>query len=406
MSVVTNLLLYVTDPWKDAVRLAELDDFFKFTYRRALVSIHDETLPSLWYGGNKAFEAELRVGALNHLDLEAFVEHLRGIDWASGVVQLILREQEDDHFRVVTVQERTPLAPHAGGKLHVILARRAPGESAVLVLAKQEDFCAAQFYLVKSQQVGDRWFACSAEIHVYGEARPYFESVEREVGVEDEGAFLLYPQDEPREVAPGEVFVGIEGSHDEDVYLDLAALDGPCVYGHEGTCKRSEASMRGGYLIEDTSWSHLFGRAEFADDWSLEQVVSECMKEWEPYSGQPGYRAAEHTLQDVPERNGYVLWTVRQRFFEDGGEVSDEGLAAPEHVLVGWSIQEMSLPDGHGWLYTPYSERGASDHLGFACPLEYLDVVKEPEDKEARSWRRQVRYHWSRSKGRAPASNW
>jgi hypothetical protein len=48
------------------------------------------------------------IGAFNHLDLDALVKHLRTIDWPyPGDIQLIVREQEEDRFRIINIFEKT-----------------------------------------------------------------------------------------------------------------------------------------------------------------------------------------------------------------------------------------------------------------------------------------------------------
>jgi hypothetical protein len=104
MSVVTNLIVSLPlaserDPrrWIDRVNAF-------FTDERPLVYVDDPALPSHWYGGSKYLEADLLIGACNYLDLDAFMAHLRGIEWEEPErVQVIVKEQDDDGFRILTL---------------------------------------------------------------------------------------------------------------------------------------------------------------------------------------------------------------------------------------------------------------------------------------------------------------
>lgn len=54
-----------------------------------------------WYGGSKALENPILVGAFNHLDLFRFLSHVAAIDWEEpDRVQVMAAEQEDGQYAV------------------------------------------------------------------------------------------------------------------------------------------------------------------------------------------------------------------------------------------------------------------------------------------------------------------
>ena len=107
MSVVTNAILHmgVLDQEEEPELLKEVNFFFS-DGRRGFVLVDDPSLPSGWYGGSKMLECSLAIGAFNHLDLNALLAHLREVDWPTDqrdLVQLIVKEQNDDSFRIINV---------------------------------------------------------------------------------------------------------------------------------------------------------------------------------------------------------------------------------------------------------------------------------------------------------------
>jgi hypothetical protein len=109
MSIVTNAILHLGGKAADGKSLiAEVNRFFEEDDGTGFVLVDNERLPRGWYGGGKMLEAWLAIGAFHQLDLDALVEHLRTIDWPyPGDVQLIVREQEEDRFRMINVFEET-----------------------------------------------------------------------------------------------------------------------------------------------------------------------------------------------------------------------------------------------------------------------------------------------------------
>lgn len=111
MSNVTNVIftpgLLDEDYEPDQQRIQKLNEFF--TDQRGFVDADDESLPCGWYGGAKMLEATLLIGAFNYLDLEGLIEHIRGIQWEDPeCVQLIVKEQEEDRFKIINVFDDLP----------------------------------------------------------------------------------------------------------------------------------------------------------------------------------------------------------------------------------------------------------------------------------------------------------
>ncbi len=105
MSLVTNVILHI--PLGDDEGLPRvIGQVNTFLAPQSLVSVEDPSLPHHWYGGGKFLETNLYLGAINYLDLDGFVAHLRRIPWGEdicGEVQLIVMEQHDEGFRVIDI---------------------------------------------------------------------------------------------------------------------------------------------------------------------------------------------------------------------------------------------------------------------------------------------------------------
>jgi hypothetical protein len=107
VSDVTNLILIFSttetdlremDPALD--RLVAVNQFFDEGF--GLVSVHDARLPNAWYGGSKHLETEIAIGAMNHLDLDAFLNHVRSVEWAYPyAVQVVVQGQQEWKFRLI-----------------------------------------------------------------------------------------------------------------------------------------------------------------------------------------------------------------------------------------------------------------------------------------------------------------
>lgn len=65
-----------------------------------------ESIDPIWQGRGKSLECNVYVGAYNRLELDEFVEHLRGIEWSSPeFIQLFVKDQEDMEFRLIRIVE-------------------------------------------------------------------------------------------------------------------------------------------------------------------------------------------------------------------------------------------------------------------------------------------------------------
>jgi hypothetical protein len=91
MSVVTDcILMYDLEPWDDHLVLDQINAFF--TVVRGFVHV-DATDGGKWYGGTKALQANVAIGAFNHLNLDGLLQHIRNnvewgeVEWAQLCVQ-------------------------------------------------------------------------------------------------------------------------------------------------------------------------------------------------------------------------------------------------------------------------------------------------------------------------------
>jgi hypothetical protein len=82
-------------------KMEQVNAFFAKRDQPELASIDP-----VWEGRGKALECSVYVGAYNRLELDDFVEHLRGIAWnAPQFIQLFVKDQEDVEFRLIRIAE-------------------------------------------------------------------------------------------------------------------------------------------------------------------------------------------------------------------------------------------------------------------------------------------------------------
>ena len=112
MSVVTNLILSFSILEDERSRVSEIN-FFENNgrgFELATADFERENNPSsnkTWYGGTKFLETPLYIGAYNHLDVEGLIEHLKIVNWEyPESVQLFLKEQESDKFRILELGKK------------------------------------------------------------------------------------------------------------------------------------------------------------------------------------------------------------------------------------------------------------------------------------------------------------
>jgi hypothetical protein len=148
LSVVTNLILHLG--LADEDKINDINRFFQRGedpdyWPQGLTSVSDPSLPKGWYGGNKYLEVRLFIGAYNHLDLQAFLAHLRRIEFSwPRYVQLMVCEQESSRFELINLfddptdpSEFAPPPLTAFGQVRRVLFRPMsvdPGRSAELIL--------------------------------------------------------------------------------------------------------------------------------------------------------------------------------------------------------------------------------------------------------------------------------
>ncbi|HEX8035687.1 MAG TPA: hypothetical protein VF510_17650 [Ktedonobacterales bacterium] len=109
MSWVTNTILVFGDGQQEP--LDKVNAFFREGpgHGPGFVSVEDTSLPQHWYGGGKNLECSLALGAFNNLDIKALVDHLCALCLAGALdderTQLLLRDQEEDKFHVINIDE-------------------------------------------------------------------------------------------------------------------------------------------------------------------------------------------------------------------------------------------------------------------------------------------------------------
>ena len=105
MSVVTNLILTFATGEDEIACEKAINDYTYHGLKMNLVSVDfdkDQKAGKAWYGGGKFLEAALYIGAFNHFDIEDFRKYLRKLNWEfPELVQLIVKEQDDEKFRII-----------------------------------------------------------------------------------------------------------------------------------------------------------------------------------------------------------------------------------------------------------------------------------------------------------------
>ncbi|OMP74892.1 hypothetical protein [[Flexibacter] sp. ATCC 35208] len=102
MSKVTNLIITFST-LEDEQLVIEQIKLFDQELGFNIVSVNDERLPNVWYGGTRRLECCILIGAYNNLDLEKFILFLATkVEWeAADLVQLLVKEQEDMKFKLI-----------------------------------------------------------------------------------------------------------------------------------------------------------------------------------------------------------------------------------------------------------------------------------------------------------------
>ncbi len=111
MSWVTNTILHFGN--EEEKELDKVNAFLTEVTGRGpgFVSVQDAALPRCWFGGSKNLECSLAIGAFNNLDIKALVDYLVALCVAGALdadrTQLLLRDQEEDKFHVINMDEET-----------------------------------------------------------------------------------------------------------------------------------------------------------------------------------------------------------------------------------------------------------------------------------------------------------
>ena len=112
MSEVTNIIIHtfgdIDTEKANSIFNKYIED--KQGYKPGFVSFDYEKNPEKpydgnpWYGGSKYLEAQLFCGAINYLDLDDFISYLKSKEWPDyAIIQLMVKEQNDELFRVIDV---------------------------------------------------------------------------------------------------------------------------------------------------------------------------------------------------------------------------------------------------------------------------------------------------------------
>lgn len=107
MSLVTEVILCMGPLGlvEEKEQLDKVNAFFRVRQVKGFVSIQDESLPSLWYGGGMFCISSIAMGVFNHLELDALITYLKTLDWRwREDVQLIVKE-ENSRFKIIDMFE-------------------------------------------------------------------------------------------------------------------------------------------------------------------------------------------------------------------------------------------------------------------------------------------------------------
>ena len=103
MSYVCDTILHFSILEDAEEIMDQVNGFFK-EGKSGFVLMDDESLPKdakYWYGGSKAFQSPIAIGAFNYLDLKGLIKHLKwNVKWKHyESVQLIWKNEDDEYFQ-------------------------------------------------------------------------------------------------------------------------------------------------------------------------------------------------------------------------------------------------------------------------------------------------------------------
>lgn len=103
MSRVTDCVLV----WScNDVAHAELKLVNEYFGREVFVSIEDADINSHWYiRTGKVMQANIAIAAINHLNLDALIKHLKKLKWLdASYVQLFVNEEEAERWKLIEIK--------------------------------------------------------------------------------------------------------------------------------------------------------------------------------------------------------------------------------------------------------------------------------------------------------------
>ena len=99
MSSVTDILILTAI---EETGMEVVNKYFSDT-RYTLKEVSD------YSGGNKAFQADVFMAAINYFALDEFLEFLQTVEWENPeCVQVLIKREHDDNFKVYTYNRIRP----------------------------------------------------------------------------------------------------------------------------------------------------------------------------------------------------------------------------------------------------------------------------------------------------------
>lgn len=111
MSMVTNVILtFPNDASEDDSWMDKINAYFPRTPTGESLGFVLLNNHNAAYGGTKALEHSVAVGAFNYLELNNLIAHLNSLDWESRKdVRIMICEQENDAFRMIALPDQRQL---------------------------------------------------------------------------------------------------------------------------------------------------------------------------------------------------------------------------------------------------------------------------------------------------------
>lgn len=106
MSHVTNLIIAYSRCDNDEKDKQVLEEINSCIDHGRLVHVEDPILPDCWFCNGKTLEANIAIGAFNHLNLVEFISAICKIDYeyyGCYFCQVIVKDEHDDRFSIVHI---------------------------------------------------------------------------------------------------------------------------------------------------------------------------------------------------------------------------------------------------------------------------------------------------------------